>query len=390
MANRKKASEKMGQPTGDGNDGSDDANNSAALAPEARSSKSSNLFSRLVNKAVQRVSESVDNGRRIGKGIVDNNLVTNSSNSNNPGAVRQSSSAYNFFSLVGTVTGEVAGVGVGLLKAGLGVPLDLVRDSSRASFLKDLEKYGKIELEKLALSPPAFGDKMCVRVIAIRHGHAHHNDMGGLMSPFKRDPYLTSLGREEAHITSKVLSNANITFDALVVSPFTRTLETAAILCGSQTNKTGMATVVTPLAAEHNGGKWRDDEMNKATSLVARGDHGSNKEILLERFPENLFPQYAKSIKGLPRRWWAHGQENGFESYDSYTTRALTLRKWIGETYASDGKGKVPVIALVAHGGILTKAFTQDGQNVKKFNNCEFRIFDIDKDGNFKSPESVV
>ena len=75
MANRKKASEKMGQPTGDGNDGSDDANNSAALAPEARSSKSGNLFSRLVNKAVQRVSESVDNGRRIGKGIVDNNLV---------------------------------------------------------------------------------------------------------------------------------------------------------------------------------------------------------------------------------------------------------------------------------------------------------------------------
>ena len=70
--------------------------------------------------------------------------------------------------------------------------------------------------------------------------------------------------------------------------------------------------------------------------------------------------------------------------------KALTLRKWIGETYASDGKGKVPVIALVAHGGILTKAFTQDGQNVKKFNNCEFRIFDIDKDGNFKSPESVV
>ena len=50
----------------------------------------------------------------------------------------------------------------------------------------------------------------------------------------------------------------------------------------------------------------------------------------------------------------------------------------------------MPVIALVAHGGILTKAFTQDGQNVKKFNNCEFRIFDIDKDGNFKSPESVV
>ena len=109
MANRKKASENSGQPT---SDGSNDANKPAALAPEARSSKSDNLFSRLVNKAVQRVSESVDNGRRIGKGIVDNNLVTNSSNSNNPGAVRQSSSAYNFFSLVGTVTGEVAGIGV--------------------------------------------------------------------------------------------------------------------------------------------------------------------------------------------------------------------------------------------------------------------------------------
>ena len=92
MANRKKASEKSGQPT---SDGSNDANKPAALAPEARSSKSDNLFSRLVNKAVQRVSESVDNGRRIGKGIVDNNLVAN--NSNNSGAVGQSSSAYNFF-----------------------------------------------------------------------------------------------------------------------------------------------------------------------------------------------------------------------------------------------------------------------------------------------------
>ena len=237
------------------------------------------------------------------------------------------------------------------------------------------------------MSPPAFGDKMCVRVIAIRHGHAHHNDMGGLMSPFKRDPYLTSLGREEAHITSKVLSNANITFDSLVVSPFTRTLETAAILCESQTNKTGMATVVTPLAAEHNGGKWRDDDMNKATSLVARGDHGSNKEILLERFPENCFHNMLNQSRVYP----VGGGPMAKKMVSSLTIVTpnvpLTLRKWIGKTYASDGKGKVPVIALVAHGGILTKAFTQDGQNVKKFNNCEFRVFDIDKDGDFKSPE---
>ena len=81
MANRKKASENNARTTDKRRRaGSNDANNPAALAPEARSSKSSNLFSRLVNKAVQRVSESVDNGRRIGKGIVDNNLVTNSSN----------------------------------------------------------------------------------------------------------------------------------------------------------------------------------------------------------------------------------------------------------------------------------------------------------------------
>ena len=95
------------------------------------------------------------------------------------------------------------------------------------------------------------------------------------------------------------MSNANITFDALVVSPFTRTLETAAILCESQTNKTGMTTVVTPLAAEHNGGKWRDDDMNKATSLVARGDHGSNKEILLERF-QKCVSTICKSIRVYP------------------------------------------------------------------------------------------
>ena len=64
MANRKKASENSGQPT---SDGSNDVNKPAALAPEARSSKSDNLFSRLVNKAVQRVSESVDTVDELGK-----------------------------------------------------------------------------------------------------------------------------------------------------------------------------------------------------------------------------------------------------------------------------------------------------------------------------------
>ena len=295
--------------------------------------------------------------------------------------------------MVGSVTGEVAGVGYGLIKAGLGVPLDIVRDNSRHSFLKDLEKYGPREIEKLLLAPPAFENKKTVRVIAIRHGHAHHNDMGGLMSPFKRDPYLTSLGREEATITSTVLSNANVTFDKLVVSPFTRTLETAAIISGSQLNKEQMPTIVSPLAAEHNGGKWKDDDMNKATSVVARGDHGSNKDKLLERFPPATFPQYAESINNLPPRWWAHNQESGFESYDSYTERSILLRKWIGQSYASDGTedgGKRPVIALVAHGGILTKTFTAEGENVKKFNNCEFRIFDLDEEGNFRPPSVVV
>lgn len=369
--------------------------------------KSANLLSRLVNKAVQRVTESIDNGRKVGENIVNNNIVGNNSNSyrrsnnfnnndrnnnsNNNNQSRNSHNAHNsysFFSLVGGVTGEVAGVCHGIIKAGLGVPLDIVRDNSRHSFLKDLDKYGPVEIEKILHAKTAFTDnRKIARVVAIRHGHAHHNDMGGLMSPFKRDPFLTSLGREEASITSTVLLNANIKFDHLVVSPFTRCLETASIII-----QDNIPTKVSPLAGEHNGGKWKDDDMNKATSVVARGDHGSNRDKLLERFPPQAFPQYTKSINNLRERWWAHGQRSGFESYESYTERSMMLKKWIGQTYATnngDG-GKIPIIALVAHGGILTKTFTAEGEKVNKFNNCEFRVFDIDEHGNFLSPKVLV
>ena len=106
------------------------------------------------------------------------------------------------------------------------------------------------------------------------------------------------------------------------------------------------ATVVT-LPAEHNGGQWQDDKLNAATVVIARGDHGSNGEVLVERFPL----QSIHSTQAFRSSRTTGGVMGGLmvESHQSFIDRAERLRTWLG-TFSSS---TMPIIALVSHGGIL-------------------------------------
>merc|ERR1719443_1791935 len=68
------------------------------------------------------------------------------------------------------------------------------------------------------------------RVLALRHAKGWHNCLGGAASVLHRDADLSSLGRRQASMARDLLlhSGASDVLDLVVVSPFTRTLETAA------------------------------------------------------------------------------------------------------------------------------------------------------------------
>merc|ERR1712196_508705 len=110
----------------------------------------------------------------------------------------------------------------------------------------------------------------------------HHNGLGGALSTFNRDATLNKVGIAEATAVGEELERMGITetFDLIVVSPFTRTLETAAFMLGSRARS--LPTVVQPLCAEHT----------LARSTMQQGDRGSTAEELQAIFPTEQFPQY--------------------------------------------------------------------------------------------------
>ena len=364
----------------------DDAKNPGS-PPTSPPRKEQSYFSKLVNKAYARVQESAEEGANFGRAAV---RTTGRSKSGDraSGETAGAGADSTYVDGVASAVGTILGLGVGLLKASVGVPLDMSREKSRKSFLKGLKTWAPREIKRALEAPPAFPAEQAVRVVAIRHGHGYHNDLGGLMSPINADPHLTSLGREEAELSQEALRN--IPFDLVIVSPFTRTLETAYLVLGKE-RASMLPTIVEPLAAEHNGGQWNDDDLNAATSVVARGDHGSPGTELARRFPVDKFPQYANAFSQLPKDWWTHGQELGFESKASFTERSIKLRLALGKLSMDVGnealKARPRLIALVSHGGILTKSFgNADGSKGEKFKNCEFRVFDVSAQGEFKRP----
>jgi broad specificity phosphatase PhoE len=218
-----------------------------------------------------------------------------------------------------------------------------------------------------------------------------------------RDALLSPLGIEQAQSLGNELREREINFDMIVVSPMRRTLETSIHILGNDIMKsTNVETIVQPLAAEHNGGTFTNNRINQVRSVVARGDLGSSPDELRKTFDFATYPQF-KEFNGLENGWWKHGQEDGFETNESFELRAKNLRTWLGSTgreltnkrkrNGNSESDSLPTILLVSHGGILSKTFdfgsdgtTEFARSGGKMQNCEIRVFDVSESGDYIRP----
>ena len=308
--------------------------------------------------------------------------------------------------VTGNVFGAIAGMSVGVARAAYGVPKDIMRERAKTQQKTGMEKgWGPRELARIHAPAGLPIDKMPVRVICVRHGHGFHNDVGGLSNVGNRDALLSPLGIEQAQSLGNELREREIHFDMIVVSPMRRTLETSIHILGNDIMKsTNVETIVQPLAAEHNGGTFTNNRINQVRSVVARGDLGSSPDELRKTFDFATYPQF-KEFNGLENEWWKHGQEDGFETNESFELRAKNLRTWLGSTgreltnkrkrngNSESESDSLPTILLVSHGGILSKTFdfgsdgtTEFARSGGKMQNCEIRVFDVSESGDYIRP----
>lgn len=232
--------------------------------------------------------------------------------------------------------------------------------------------WGARELPVMASPPPAGAS----RVLAVRHGMGRHNDLRGAVSAVNRDAGLNAAGREQARTMADALCQFGVAsdLDLVVVSPFKRTLEMAALMLGPRA--TSSSTCVQPLCAEHT----------LRRSAVQRGDRGSTVDELTRAFPAEEFPQYdfgtvrtycsERNIED--GRWWRHGAGEWCESPGSFAARSVAFRRWLGRETSERGARHT---LLVSHGGLLCEAFGWPAPQ-----NSECRVVDIWPDGSYRFP----
>jgi broad specificity phosphatase PhoE len=195
---------------------------------------------------------------------------------------------------------------------------------------------------------------------------------------------LNGIGIQQAKLTGELLRTSTEVFDTLdliVISPFTRTIQTALNVVGpAEIGK--YPVVISPRCAEHT----------LAISMLQQGDRGSTAEQLRERFPQKDYPYfnnfadvdaYCATANGMDGgKWWHHSAVNDAESRQQFKDRAAGFRSWLGnELYQRQQKGVVGdkfTVMVFSHGGLLSEAFGEP-----KYENCEVRVFDIYRDGAF-------
>jgi len=252
--------------------------------------------------------------------------------------------------------------------------VESIRKGNETRFLNGL-KYGWGVSEV-----KAFRQKIntgATRVVAIRHGMGHHNDVAGLYSFHNRDADLNRVGIEEATLVGEHLREHGILGSCdnqttplvekylLVISPFRRTIQTAINIMGS--DSWSVPTVIEPLAAEHT---FR-------LAAVQQGDKGSDAKKLREWFPLAKHPQldftpldeYCTSKNIKEGKWWHHSGEMGYETQEHFAGRAKDFRFALLRHAVAH---KVNKLIVISHGGLLTAAFDSE-----EYDNCEFRCFDI-------------
>jgi broad specificity phosphatase PhoE len=122
----------------------------------------------------------------------------------------------------------------------------------------------------------------------LRHGQSyfnlHFSENG--VDPGIEDPELTPLGIEQAAAAARQM--ANVVLTRIIISPFTRALQTAQ-----------------PLVADHDVPVDIMHEVRERAAFVC--DIGSPPQVLQARFPQHVFAH-------LPSRWWHVGNETAAET----------------------------------------------------------------------------
>lgn len=133
-------------------------------------------------------------------------------------------------------------------------------------------------------------------MILLRHGQSEFNlhFTATRRDPGIEDPHLTPEGGEQAEAAAAALAATTLT--RLIVSPYTRALQTAAPLLASRP----LAIEISPLIRER---------------FAFKCDIGSAPQALSARFPEHDFAH-------LPDCWWP----DGFEEEHSVIARATEFR----------------------------------------------------------------
>jgi len=73
--------------------------------------------------------------------------------------------------------------------------------------------------------------------------------------------------------------------------------------------------------------------------------------------------------------WWCHSSTESYETTEKFTARAEKFRLWLAkECYDRNASHAL----VISHGGLLTHSFDST-----KYENCEFRAFDLFHSGIF-------
>ncbi len=171
-------------------------------------------------------------------------------------------------------------------------------------------------------------------MILIRHGQSEFNEVFNRTGrdPGIGDPCLTPLGRDQARRAAETLASSELR--RIVVSPYTRALETAEIIASAL----GLPMAVEPLVREH---------------ALYHCDIGSPRSHLAQSWP-------ALGFDHLEEKWWPDLDE----TEEQVRTRARAFRdkaaSWLDFRH----------VAVVSHWGFILRL------SGKELRNCQILPFD--------------
>jgi len=167
-------------------------------------------------------------------------------------------------------------------------------------------------------------------MILIRHGESEFNAVFNRtrIDPGIEDPKLTARGRDQARATAEEIARTGHPFRRLVTSPYTRALETAAILAEALK----LPVEVEPIVHEH--ACWVCDIGTPASALA-------------ERWP-------ALDFSHLPEVWWPEmePEANILRRCADFRVKAAGLSDWRH-------------VAVVSHWGFIKRLTGREARNAE-------------------------